>query len=221
MGTYRIPFLDGTEVSVWHDYWDHNGEFDISRVGNDRGLIAASAPGWVRFIEDSNAEPTSSNNYVWIEHPYPYCQPPGVEWPGKPRNYDDWCIRCELEHCNEWTKYSHPATNSVSSGGLIFVGGNYYLGAGLTEGQWVEAGEYLGVEDEVGQASGYHVHWEVVILDPDDPITPGGFSKDWTGGAWLHSPNLFPTMCDGPLSNVDPFLLVKGEHYVANPCIEL
>ncbi len=217
-GTYRLPFVDDTEVRVTNDYWNHNGEFDMGRVGSARGSLAATAPGWVRFIVDTHQEPTSSNNYVWIEHPYPYCQPAGVEWPGKPRDYEDWCIRCELEFCNEWTKYSHPATGTVTATGPVLVDGDYYLGAGLNEGEWVESGRYLGVEGDVGQASGVHVHWEVVILDPNDPITAGGFSKDWTGGAWIYSPNLFPTLCDGPFSTTEPFVLHRGLEYLAAPC---
>ncbi len=217
-GTYRVPFVDGTEASVWNDYWNHNGEFDISAVGNGHGSIGAAAPGWVRFIEDSHREPTDQNNYVWIEHPYPHCQPPTVTWPGKPRDYEDWCVPCEADFCNEWTKYSHPSTNTVRSTGPVLVDGDYYLGAGLSEGDWVESGQYLGVEDEVGQASGFHVHWEVVILDPADPITSGGFSKDWTGGAWQYSPNLFPYMCAGAFSDQNPFVLVAGQLYDAGPC---
>ena len=234
-GTYRIGFTDGTQVAITagNDFANHNGEFDMSNtVFGEYGNLAAAAPGWIRYIEDGNQEPTSANNYIWIEHPYPYCQADGVDWPGKPDNYEDWCVPCDTEpllshlvalgadFCNEWTKYSHVVTNSVTSNGTITAGDDFFLGAGLSEDDWVEAGQYIGVEGNVGQAGGVHLHWEVAVLDPEDPINSAGFSKDWTGGAWTYSPNLFPYMCNGYLSNQPPFVLLADQTYIAGPCDE-
>ena len=50
-------------------------------------MVVAAADGWIRFIVDSNTGHTTGNNFVWIEHPAPYCQAAGVTWPGKPANY--------------------------------------------------------------------------------------------------------------------------------------
>ena len=73
-----------------------------------------------------------------------------------------------IEHQNgEWTKYSHIAQFSASST------------AGLTVGEYVVAGQLIGIESDVGCASGDHVHFEVAVPDdPSDPINPvGGYIK--------------------------------------------
>jgi len=73
-----------------------------------------------------------------------------------------------LAHENgEWTKYSHLAFNSASGE------------AGLKVGDTVKVGQFLGYEDDVGCASGNHLHWEVAIPDNlADPIIPsGGYIK--------------------------------------------
>jgi hypothetical protein len=73
-----------------------------------------------------------------------------------------------LEHANgEWTKYSHIAHDSAS------------VDAGLSEGDFVRAGQFLGIESDIGCASGDHLHFEVAVPDDvDDPINPvGGYIK--------------------------------------------
>ena len=209
-GTYRIGFVDGTEVSIisGNDFYNHNGEFDLSNVVvGERGSLAAAAPGWVRYIVDTNEEPTSSNNYVWIEHPYPYCQPSGVEWLGKPDNYDNWCTPCDArwapflqgrpglspggrpagrpglsfspDFCNEWTKYSHVAKNTVRSTGPVVVAGQSYAGAGLESGAFLEGGRWRGAEAaRWGSGS-----W---VLRP------------WVGPTTVGSQLLFPGLCRRP-----------------------
>src|SRR5688572_12620970 len=69
-----------------------------------------------------------------------------------------------LEHANgEWTKYSHIAHDSAS------------VDAGLSEGDFVRAGQFLGIESDIGCASGDHLHFEVAVPDDvDDPINPVG-----------------------------------------------
>ena len=49
----------------------------------------AAAAGTIRYIVDSNSEPTDDNNYVWIEHPN-----------------------------GEWTKHTHFETGAVTALGL-------------------------------------------------------------------------------------------------------
>lgn len=70
----------------------------------------------------------------------------------------------------EWTNYSHLAHGSVTGK------------AGLKVGDRVQAGQYLGDEDAIGCAMLKHVHFEVAIPDPADPIDSGGFLTDNTGG---------------------------------------
>jgi hypothetical protein len=139
-GLYRIPFANGTLVAVTNDHFSHSPDFneiDMHAEPNDNGeeyTIVAAAAGTIKAIDDSHAEPTDSNNYVWIAH-------------------DN----------GEWTKYTHVATGSVAA-------------LGLSVGDRVRAGTALGIESNVGQASGVHLHFEVAV--PDDlsnPIDSGGF----------------------------------------------
>ena len=69
-----------------------------------------------------------------------------------------------IEHPNgEWTKYSHMTKDSVT------------VDAGLAVGDQVTAGTFLGCEDEVGCASGEHLHFEVATPGPGNPIDADGF----------------------------------------------
>ena len=72
-----------------------------------------------------------------------------------------------IEHDNgEWTKYSHMTKRSVTRD------------AGLSVGQRVRAGTFLGFEDDIGCAHGEHLHFEVAVpIDPDDPIDDDGFIR--------------------------------------------
>jgi hypothetical protein len=97
-GVYRIPYADGSLVSVTGDHFSHSpdfNEYDMHGEPNDDGeqyTIVAAAAGTIMAIDDSHAEPTNSNNYVWIAHAN-----------------------------GEWTKYTHFETGSVSAAGR-FVG---------------------------------------------------------------------------------------------------
>jgi hypothetical protein len=128
-----------------------------------------------------------------------------VTWPGKPANYDNNCIQCLSGFCNEWTKYSHLATNSVTAN------------AGLSPGDFVQAGTLLGYEGSVG-TSNQHLHWEVARLDPSDLFqnVPGGdangWPHDWSNGGWVGSPNLLPHLCGVP------GYLDKNEFHTAEGC---
>ena len=99
-----------------------------------------------------------------------------------------------IAHPNgEWTKYSHFTQNSVT--------GN----AGLSVGDQVCAGTFLGFEDDVGCANGEHLHFEVGIpFDLSDPITAGGFIK---GNEFI------PIIC-----NIAGNVFVQGTTDTAGPC---
>jgi hypothetical protein len=94
-GVYRIPYLDGTNVLVTGDHFSHSPDFnelDLNGKPDDDGqqyTIVAAAAGTIVRMDDSNAEPTSSNNYVWVAHAN-----------------------------GEWTKYTHFETGSVTARGL-------------------------------------------------------------------------------------------------------
>jgi murein DD-endopeptidase MepM/ murein hydrolase activator NlpD len=80
--------------------------------------IAAAAPGTIRFIVDTNSEPTDNTNYVWIQHSN-----------------------------GEWTKYTHFETDSVTDKGW-HVGDHVLAGSHLGfEGDVGKAsGEHLHFE---------------------------------------------------------------------------
>jgi hypothetical protein len=74
--------------------------------------------------------------------------------------------------------------------------------AGRAVGDAVEAGTFLGFEDEVGCADGKHLHFEVgVPTDPANPINSGGF---------LIGSNRIPRFCGLPDD-----VLVDGSRYRA------
>jgi hypothetical protein len=91
VGEYRIGFKTGTKVKVTNDVIAHSPLGRIDMSGVDAGPdyeIAAARGGVIRYIVDTNAEPTDNNNYVWLEHPD-----------------------------GEWTKYTHVQQDSVTSRG--------------------------------------------------------------------------------------------------------
>lgn len=187
-GEYRMPYGNGTVVEVFNDHVTHSSPpaymYDMSAQSAPRAAVVAAAPGWVRFIDDSHEEPTNENNYVWIEHPYPFC-PVGerrADWPGKPANYAATCVPCGRDFCNEWTTYAHMTRDSVR------------VDAALSEGDWVEAGDFLGYEDEVGEASGVHLHWHVAVIPPDTVPTLNGYYWDYVVDSG-QQPEVIPIVC--------------------------
>jgi len=188
-GEYRMPYQDGTVVDVINDHVSHSTPhaymYDLKALNAASPAIVAAAPGWIRFIDDSHEEPTDDNNYVWIEHPEPFCPVDAsrASWPGKPANYDSTCIPCNKEFCNEWTTYAHMTKDSVRGA------------AELSEGQWVEAGDFLGYEDQVGMATiGDHLHWHVAVIPPDTQPTYQGYYLDYVDATGIH-PEVIPIVC--------------------------
>jgi hypothetical protein len=162
--TYQIPYADGTDVRVNGDRLTHSPPDRVDLKGDGVfNLIVAARAGTIEIIVDSNSEPTSNNNYVWISH-------------GN----------------GEWSKYTHFVTDSVTD-------------AGRFEGEDVSAGTLLGLEGDVGQATGVHLHFEIAVpYDPSDPVNAGGFIK---------GENRDPVICGIPGNT-----LVAGQTYEAGPC---
>jgi len=100
-----------------------------------------------------------------------------------------------IEHPNgEWTKYSHMQTGTTRGA------------AGLAVGDQVCAGQYLGDEDDVGKASGIHLHFEVAVPDDlSDPINPAG--------GFIRGINRVPVICGIPGN-----IFVDNQIYTAAPC---
>lgn len=157
-GVYRIPYADGIEVKINHDYFRHTppGRLDMHAKGGNGQAVVAAAAGVVRLIEDGRSKkqhPWDSlrkgpcmNNFVWIEH-------------------DN----------GEWSKYSHLRQGSTTGK------------AGLAVGDRVAEGAYLGDEGAVGCASSSHLHWEVAVPGiaadkPFDPADPFVYFDPLSGG---------------------------------------
>jgi hypothetical protein len=66
--------------------------------------------------------------------------------------------------------------------------------AGLSEGDWVEAGTFLGYEDKVGEASGVHLHWHVAVIPPDTQPTYNGYYLDYVNDTG-EKPEVIPIVC--------------------------
>ena len=100
-----------------------------------------------------------------------------------------------IRHENgEWTKYTHFRTNSV----VVNVNDD------------VVAGQKLGVEGDVGVASGQHVHFEVAEIDDISAIGAQGWLNDNDGVAGVNIVNRVPTFCEhGLLKQGDRFNVVK------------
>ena len=116
---YRIPYADGTRVTITRDFSNHTPVGRIDMTGTGRGKpyrIVAAAAGTIRRIVDEFEEriPTGSgrpctNNYVWIEHAN-----------------------------GEWTKYSHMKRGSTSGDARLREG--QYVTAGRFLGYEDEVG---------------------------------------------------------------------------------
>lgn len=211
-GEYRLPYEDGTTVTITADFVTHGGPqasmYDMV-ASPSPGRLVAAADGWVRFIEDGNSTGGSgNNNYVWIEHPSPYCQDPSdrarATWPGKPANYDRTCEPCRRAYCNEWSVYAH-----MSPGSTTGTGPNE---AGLSVGDWVTAGTFLGIEDDIGFTTGVHLHWHVAVIDPDwTPSVNGDYEAFLDEGT---RPERIPVVCTA----ADRRVLWRESAYTAVPC---
>ncbi len=195
---YRLPYVNGTEVEVMQDHTTHSTPtaemFDIRATSANQTLAAAKA-GWVRFIKDSGNSSASTNNYVWIEHPLNYCQPPGSAAPGTEIAIP--CKRCNkgLGRCNEWTLYAHMVEDSVTAA----------AGAGLSVGDWVTTGQPIGVEGDVGftpcgasvtPLCGRHVHFAVWRFEVDSLLARPSQDGDYEDYVDMYGrPELVPRFC--------------------------
>ncbi len=152
---YRVPYAAGTDVHISNDHFTHSpvGRYDMSGSGNGSSCTA------------NYPIVAAAAGYIRrIQDSY------DVHGPGCSQNCSDFNNYLWIEHANgEWTKYSHMRRNSST------------VNAGLVVGEFVNVGQLLGYECEIGQASGPHLHFEV--RHPNDPAnvqisTAGGFMSD-------------------------------------------
>lgn len=220
-GIYRIPYVDGSSVTVSNDHHDHNPVNRIDMSGdNPNFLIVAAASGTIRAIVDWHGNSPGAGDGLGSDGVTPQfnagddslehsCQDPqdAANNPipnaivvGICQQYNNYVW---IEHPNgEWTKYTHLGTGTVTAN-------NWSVG------DWINAGEVLGIEGDVGRASGRHLHFEVGLPNNPTDLTPftalGGFMV-FSGGFGV---NLVPQVCDA--GDVG-YLYQSGVTYVANPC---
>lgn len=237
-GVYRLPFEDGVEAFVGGSHVTHSphNRLDISSLDNAdfTNNVVAAGDGWIEYVQDSNTVT---------------CPTAGCDGYSGPSGLSNCCLRgtqgcdtcsaglpgCQitcfnnyvfLRHLNgEWTKYSHFQTGSV-------------VANGWSVGDWIDAGQVLGLEGDVGFAGGVHVHFEVGVPDaiaatppgPGDPSYdplginpancqvcgfPNGSDDDsvMLPGSNAIRQNRIPRFCDE-----NQFPLVTGQIYTAGPC---
>jgi hypothetical protein len=217
LGIYRIPYGDGTNVGVNNDVHNHNNAYDLAAgVGSP---IVAAASGWIRAIVEHNGNDPNPGDGLDAQG-NPYGDPdagdalehacltndPGTTVPGGPDTCGDYNNYVWIEHPNgEYTKYSHVGTGTVSDNGW-------------SEGDWINAGELIGLENDPGAAScgdcdpddrAYHLHWEVAFAnDPNDALEWG-----LLGGFIQNGSRVPAVICDIPGNE-----LLEGNNHIANPC---
>jgi len=216
-GIYRIPYADGTSVGVTNDVHNHNNAYDMGAgVGEE---IVAAASGWIRAIREHHGNDPNPGDGL-DANGNPYADPdagdalehacltndPANTVPGGPDTCGDYNNYVWIEHPNgEYTKYSHVGTGTVSDNGW-------------SEGDWIDAGEVIGLENDPGAAScgncdpddrAYHLHWEVAVSDdPNDDL-------EWSelGGFIQNGSRVPAVICDIPGNE-----LLEGDTHTANPC---
>jgi len=223
-GIYRIPYVDGTDMRVSQDHHTHGGDggnkdrYDLN-AGVGTGITPA-ASGWIRVIVDFNGNSPGAGDGVDIngnpqddtlEHS---CgnNPPENTVVGSCSDYNNYVW---IEHPNgEWSKYTHFGTGTVTALGWTADLNTQVVGAA----NWIEAGETLGLEGDVGQATNpngpaYHLHWEIAVpLAPDTEL-----EWDPSGGGFTNGKNLVPLICDIG----DNSILDQDEEFTAAPCVHL
>ncbi len=165
-GVYRIPYANGTEVKIGRDHVQH--DVDSNAAIDMSGINGSSYT--IVAAADGIIRFIEEDFDLAID-----CD--GVAASAKKNNYL-W-----IEHANgEWSKYSHMRKGSSTA-------------AGRSVGQSVVAGTALGIEDDVGCASGNHLHFEVAVPRATDPFTlVGGFLNDNSGS----KRNRIPRICGIP-----------------------
>lgn len=213
-GRYRLPYETGETVFVESNHDTHDspvGDMYDLQGQSAAPRIVASAGGWVRYHKDTNAGVgTGNNNFLWLEHPEPYCQDPAdpmrSDWPGRPPLYGLTCKTCPhgFGQCNEYTFYAHMIAGSVT--------GTRAGQAGLTGDAWVNAGQFIGIEGQIGTADFKHLHWAVMQVPPTwFPDSDGDYGHHLDGGPRRE---VRPLVCTADGLR----LLLDDQSYGAVPC---
>lgn len=104
-----------------------------------------------------------------------------------------------LEHPNgEWSQYTHIQKYSATN-------------LGISVGQWIVDGTYIGVEGNVGCSSQAHLHFEVAR--PDDPN-----NAFQSVGGFLNGELLNPVICGVP--GIHYFTRAVPSYLTTGPCLD-
>ena len=227
-GIYRIPYVDGTAMSVGRDDHTHSplNRYDLNAGAGTQ--VVAAASGWIRGTDcqrPGELGPAGDDLCIIDHHGEDFGLGDGLAADGVTPQDDTLEHSCGnnppantvvgacadhnnyvwIEHPNgEWTKYTHFQTGSVSALGHV-------------PGEWVDAGEVLGLEGDVGRATAsdgvsaaYHLHFELAApIDPTVDLT-----WDQFGGQIDNGQNLVPFICDIGAPN----RFVAGDAWIAAPC---
>lgn len=179
-GRYRLPYVTAAAVSVGNDHRTHTPPGRIDMTRRYGAPVVAAASGTIRAVVDANTVRRCQDDATVV---------------GRCSDYNNYVW---IQHANgEWTKYTHLQTGSVTA-------------RGWKVGSRVTAGATIGLEGDVGAASGSHLHFEVAVpTDPND-LTP--FSVK---GGFIEGTNVIPRFCNaiGGTYNV-----TAGRTYFAVPC---
>ena len=183
-GIYRIPYADGLDVTPSNDHHNHPNVLNrVDLVAGAGTTIVAAASGIIRAVVDQHGDDPEEHSCLDSD-----------TVPGDCSDYNNYVW---IEHPNgEWTKYTHFDTGSVTANGW-------------TVGDVVHVGQPLGVEGDVGSASGPHLHFEVAV--PSDPNDDTPFSEQ---GGFITGTNRVTVVCDLPA----PGYYEDGVTLTAAPC---
>jgi murein DD-endopeptidase MepM/ murein hydrolase activator NlpD len=161
---YRVPYGNAIDVHISRDHYNHTpaGRYDMSGSGNGSSC---------------------TTNYPIVAAAAGYVRRIqdgfDVYGPDCTQNCSDYNNYVWVEHANgEWTKYSHMRRNSTT------------VSAGLTVGSFVNVGQLLGYECEIGAASGPHLHFEVRA-----PNNPNNVQISVAGGFMDDADHRIPVIC--------------------------
>lgn len=213
-GIYRIPYSNGTALGVSRDHHIHTPQDRIDMVAGQGTPVVASATGVIRAIIDFHGNSPNAGDGVDIngvaqndalEHSCGNNLPANTVV-GQCSDYNNYVW---VEHANgEFTKYTHLGTGTVT-----LPAPN---GFGWSVGDTVQAGQTLGLESDIGQATAadgvspaFHLHYEVAVSNDGNPLF-------WSalGGFIQNGVNVVPTVCD-----IANNLYVTNGNYVAAACL--
>lgn len=161
---YRVPYGNGIDVHITNDHFTHSpvGRYDMS--GKNNGSSCSVNYPIV----------AAASGYVRrLQDSY------DVHGPDCTQNCSDYNNYLWIEHANgEWTKYSHMRRNSST------------VSAGLSVGDFVNVGQLVGYECEIGAASGPHLHFEV-----RHPNNPNNVQISNLGGFMGDADHRIPVIC--------------------------